>query len=267
MDVEVPKSSAALAPSRLPSVNSYLRNHLPYDLHPSYQEISQQAIRNSRPALPTSLHTDPIPTSLCLTTIQNNDSREVSTFSTEEVYSKANNESLRFQCLLRDYEKTSGIRHRTSINIDESHSWEQVLAQVDYAASAYKDKSSLWSKVRRGMKKFGENHEAFNAWLNLLPTQSQYCSIICGGLKLVINAAARFKEVRESVFEALAEIPAQLNNTKLIVEVFKKSKELHQCSSELYISTLAALQHIVIWFQERARSKFRVEKRPSRICN
>ena len=269
MDVEVPKPSAALAPTRLSTVNSYLCNQLPDDLHPSYQEVSQQATRNSRPALPTSLHTDPIPASLSLTTniTHSNDRCEALTFCTDEVYSEANNESFRFQCLLQNYEKTTGNRYRTNIKIDELHSWEQVLAQVDYAASAYKDKSNLWSKVRRGMKRFGENHNAFNAWLHLLPTESQYCSIICGGLKLIINAAARLKEVRESVFEALAEIPIQLNNTKLILQVFKKSKELHQCSSELYISTLAALQHIVIWFQEKAISKFRMGKKSLPICN
>ena len=258
MDIEAPEPSAALAPPEISVVNSYLRNQLPYDLHPSYQEISQQVTRTSRPALPTSLHTHPAPASQRLTVAHNNDDCESSTFSTEEVYREANNESLHFRDLLQEYEKISRSKYRTSINVEEPHSWEQVLAQVDDAARAYNDKSSLWSKVRRGMKKFGEDHRAFDAWLGLLPTQSEYCSIICGGLKLVINAAARFREVRECIFEALAEIPIQLNNTKLILQVFKKSRELHQCSSELYISTLAALQHIVIWFQERATSKFRM---------
>ena len=250
-----PERSAALAPAPESVVNSYLRKELPSELHSSYPGISHQATQKSlsRPAL--------------LTVAHHNDSRESLTFSTDEVYKEANNESDNFRRLIRDYEETSGVKYKTSINIDELHSWDQVLAEVDHAARAYKDKSSLWSKVRRGMKKFGENHGAFNAWLDLLPTQSQYCSLICGGLKLIINAAARFEEVRECIFEALAEIPTQLNNTKLILQVFKKSKELHQCSSALYLSTLAALQYIVIWFQEKARSKFCIGKTPLPIRN
>ena len=262
VEVPVPELSAALAPSQHSVANSYLRNQLPYDLHPSYREISRQAARNSKPALLTNSYTDQIPTSQSLTTTQGRDSRESLTFSTDEVYSEADDEGHRFQCLLKDYESTSGVKYKTDIDIDGLHSWEQVLAEVDHAASAYKDRSSLWSKVRRGMKKFGDNHSAFNAWLELLPTQSQYCSIICGGLKLIINAAARFEEVRECTFDALTEIPIQLNNTKLILQVFKKSKELHQCSVVLYVSTLAALQHIVTWFQKRATSKYHVGWKP-----
>ena len=258
MDVEA--SEAAVEGLNLPeasTVTSYLGNQLPHDLHPSYQGISQQVIQKSRPALPSTFHSAPTPASLNVAANQNREGIVSATFSPDEIYREANNESIRFQDLLKDYEKTSAAKHKTGINLDGLHSWEEVLIQVDNAARSYKDPSSLWSKVRRGMKKFGENHQAFDAWMNLLPTQSQYCSIICGALKLVINAAARFKDVRESIFDALAEIPVQLKNTKLVLKVFEKSQELHQCSSELYLSTLATLQHIVLWFQEKSTSKFR----------
>ena len=201
------------------------------------------------------MHSAPTPASRSPITQQDNDIRETVTFSTDEIYKEADDQSHRFQCLLQDYEKTSAIKYKTGINLDDLHDWEQVLAQVDRAASAYKDKSGLWSTVRRTMKKFGENHHAFDAWLNLLPTQSQYCSLLCGGLKLIINAAARFTEVRESVFKALADIPRHLENTKLILNVFKRSEQLHGSSSELYLSILGTLQHIVVWFRERATSK------------
>ena len=73
-------------------------------------------------------------------------------------------------------------------------------------------------------------------------------------LLTIDQAAARLHDIRESVCKALAEIPVLLNNTKLILGAFKKSKELHLCSSALYVRTLGALEHIICWYQEKAAS-------------
>ena len=243
--------SAAPASKFRSIVTTYMRNRLP-PIHPSFQKVSEAAIAEHRPALPPSRQTEQAPNVAALDATQDND--EGGDVSVDGLYEEAEHESDRFRCLVRNYEETAGLKYRTSIDLSDVHTWDQVLAEVNRVASRYKVTPTFWSKVRRGLKKFGENHEAFDAWLGLLPTQSNYCSIICGGLKLVISAAFRFKEVRESVFNALSEIPVLLNNTKLILQVFRKSQELHSCSSELYISTLAALAHMVTWFQERALS-------------
>ena len=258
--VDKPKQgydSAAPAPSRFRSlVNSYMRNRLPLEIHPSFQDVSQVQLASNgpRPLLPAKSQTQPGPQSSCADNVQGRDAQKVAEFSKDDIYKEADVESVRFHGILRNYEKTAGTKYRTGIDLDDSHTWDEVIAKVDNVAKQYQDRSNFWSKVRRGMKKFGENHDAFNGWLGLLPTQSNYCSIICGGLKLIITAAARFKEVRESIFNAIAEIPVLLNNTKLILQVFEDSEELHRSSSELYLSTLTALEHMVTWFQEKATS-------------
>ena len=68
------------------------------------------------------------------------------------------------------------------------------------------------------------------------------------------QAAARLKDLRNDICEALAKIPLLLTNTKIINGVFKKSKELHKCSSTLYVKTLATLEHIVTWYKQKAAS-------------
>ena len=86
-----------------------------------------------------------------------------------------------------EYEKSAEAKYKTYIRSGETHTWEQVIEEVDRAAAQYNDKSSLWHKIRQGLRKFGEGHSAFDAWLGLLPTQSNYCSMLCGGLKLILK--------------------------------------------------------------------------------
>ena len=69
------------------------------------------------------------------------------------------------------------------------------------------------------------------------------------------QAAARLKDLRREICDALAEIPILLATTHRALGAFKKSKELHQCSATLYSATIAALRHIVEWYKEKAISK------------
>ena len=55
--------------------------------------------------------------------------------------------------------------------------------------------------------------------------------------------------------QALADIPLLLITTNQVLDIYRKSKELHCCSSALYVSVLAALEHIVAWYREKASSK------------
>lgn len=63
------------------------------------------------------------------------------------------------------------------------------------------------------------------------------------------------KDLRSEICEALAEIPTLLASTHRALGAFHKSEKLHQCSATLYSATIAALRHIVEWYQEKALSK------------
>ena len=168
-------------------------------------------------------------------------------------------------------ETTKGSKYRTNILSEAPHTWEEILAEVSAASERYNDVSGFWGKIRKGLRSFGVNNQALDAWTGLLPTQSQYLSILCGGLKLIISvrtnptliltcancqqAAARLQDLRNEICEALAEIPTLLACTHRALGAFKKSKELHRCSATLYSATIAALRHIVEWYNEKAMSK------------
>ena len=62
-------------------------------------------------------------------------------------------------------------------------------------------------------------------------------------------------DLRVDISDALSDIPALLSKTRIALDVFKASDELRQGSIELYVATLAALQHILAWYSEKAASR------------
>ena len=78
---------------------------------------------------------------------------------------------------------------KSEIDWQHTHTWEEVLKEVEEAATAFDDTSSTWGKVRKAFRSMGSNHKVFKAWLEFLPTQSEYCSIVCGGLKLILGVS------------------------------------------------------------------------------
>ena len=61
-------------------------------------------------------------------------------------------------------------------------------------------------------------------------------------------------ELRESISTALAKIPVLLNNTNRVTRVFK-SRDLYKWSANLYVATLGILDHILLWYKQKAISE------------
>lgn len=113
------------------------------------------------------------------------------TSQSDELYKEAESEKNRFFCAVASYERAADEKYRTQVTFQGSvHTWDEVLAEVDHIACQYKDIAGFWAKIRKGLRKFGDNDSAFDAWTELLPTQSLYCSVLCGGLKLVIRVCS-----------------------------------------------------------------------------
>ena len=109
----------------------------------------------------------------------------------EELYKDAASEKQLFKAAIETYERTTkDSKYKTNIVSDATHTWEEVLAEVDAASERYNDVAGFWGKIRKGLRSFGVNNQVFDAWAGLLPTQSQYLSILCGGLKLIFSVRA-----------------------------------------------------------------------------
>jgi hypothetical protein len=88
-----------------------------------------------------------------------------------------------------EYEKTAKEKYKTGINIADTHTLSQVWQAIDDALNKYDAESTkgLWGKVRSAFKTLGAHKDTAEGWLGLLPNQSAYMSVVCGGLKLIIT--------------------------------------------------------------------------------
>jgi len=81
--------------------------------------------------------------------------------------------------------KTAGTKYQMVLDFSSLHTWDEVLQSVDDASKLYNEVPGAWGKIRKGLRRFGKTEQAFQAWSALLPSQSEYFSILCGGIKLI----------------------------------------------------------------------------------
>lgn len=107
----------------------------------------------------------------------------------EKYYKDVSAEEQRFLEAMEEYERTADPKYKTRINLKETHTIEQVWAVVDSAVAKYnvEDVSGFWGSIRKAFRKLGEHNETLNGWLGLLPTESHYLSVLCGGLKMILG--------------------------------------------------------------------------------
>ncbi|KAK3319665.1 hypothetical protein B0T19DRAFT_432841 [Cercophora scortea] len=163
----------------------------------------------------------------------------------------------KFKAAIREYEGAAEPKYKTGVNPDDTHSIEQLWKIIDDEIETYqsKDKKGAWGKVRLAFRKLGDGSEAVQGWLGLLPTESEYMSVICGGLKLIIQAAARMRNVAEKVLDALCQIPIILSGTRRVLSIFQESQELQKCSRALYKSVLLGLGHMLEYLRRKSAWK------------
>ncbi|KAK6340045.1 hypothetical protein TWF730_001820 [Orbilia blumenaviensis] len=244
-------------------VDTYLRKKLPRDIHPAITAVRDEGeatttflkppddepqATSSNAVVVVGPQGDVVPAQAAL-----DDDDEDYDVSLEEIYRDAKREKKSFELAMEAYESTTtGSKFKTEVTDKSVHTWDDVLTEVQLAADTYYDASGMWGKIQKGLRSFGRNSKAFEAWAMLLPSGSGYFSVLCGGLKLIFGAAARLQDLRSDICDALAEIPILLKCTNMALGIFKRSKDLHQASAALYSAIIAALHHIVVWYREKA---------------
>ncbi|KAL2787514.1 hypothetical protein BJX66DRAFT_283267 [Aspergillus keveii] len=91
----------------------------------------------------------------------------------------------------------------------------------------------------------GHNGQAIQQWLGLVPAQSNYMSVVCGGVKLILGAAERMKDIREASLTGIHDIPVLLNSAQRVLGIYTNSQRLRVLSDALYSATLTCLGHII----------------------
>ena len=92
---------------------------------------------------------------------------------------------------VEEYQKTLSPNGKVSIDFTETHTMAQVWEIVDAAEQKQQSKNSkgFWGRLRVAFRKLGDHNKAIEGWLGLLPDESEYLSILCGGLKLILKVS------------------------------------------------------------------------------
>ncbi|KAM0254282.1 hypothetical protein ACHAQJ_006922 [Trichoderma viride] len=160
-----------------------------------------------------------------------------------------------FKEAMRLYESTANAEYRTGIDPDDEHTAAQLESLVEESIKRYQknDSKGFWGKIRLACRKLGENKDNIEGWLGVLPSENQYLSVVCGGLMLIVKAAARLNDIREKVLESLESIPTLISNAQRVSIIYAESNKLKALSKAFYASILTALGHILKYLNDRAK--------------
>lgn len=113
------------------------------------------------------------------------------TLSSSELFKLADEEKKRFSDALAEWESKVKPEHKTKVDIGQKHTWKEVLKAVDDAKQSYDDPQGRLGWLRERLRKIGDKAGStaplLDGWLGLLPSESEYGSVICGGIKLILG--------------------------------------------------------------------------------
>ncbi|KAK7912143.1 hypothetical protein PG985_014624 [Apiospora marii] len=144
----------------------------------------------------------------------------------------------------------------TLADLDLRHcKWGEVMSEVQITATGWRTSTTHSAKMMQYIDKVGQNSKAFESWLTLLPA-GDYGASIAGVFKVAIGAAGRYKNVEESIFKALSEIPEIMESARRYVQIYHQNRyhSLERKTFDLFRAILRTLLHIMKFF---ADSKFR----------
>ncbi|ORY68314.1 uncharacterized protein BCR38DRAFT_385787 [Pseudomassariella vexata] len=146
-------------------------------------------------------------------------------------------------------------RKLPSIGHANINSWDEVEESVLNACNALeklseRDKNvpkGLTGRMRSAFRTLCQHSGAGMTLLNLVPTDS-YCSVLCGGLKVIFTGLQQTGTYRQEIYKALEELPLVLNDHAAMIDLNKKDEQLHRRAAVLYTSLFRLMELILAWF-------------------
>lgn len=162
---------------------------------------------------------------------------------------------------LQETIEKSSLKEKLGFDTTANHSWREVENLLDAASDALEDAKEEYvvgktegrfGRIREGFRKFGINAKNAKFFIALIPSQDHYLSSLTGGLKLVCAAAERIGAVRQTILDALEDIPCILNEKCRLMDMLDKTymtEELHRSNSALSVAVLQAVEAMIQWFE------------------
>lgn len=102
---------------------------------------------------------------------------------------------------LQQYERDAEPKFKTGLDLKETHTWEEVMNKVDTARDEYNGvgKEGYLNSIHNGLRNFHTAAPAIEAWLKLLPSNSIYGSVLCGGITMILEVCSLVHGVVEGL--------------------------------------------------------------------
>jgi hypothetical protein len=109
-------------------------------------------------------------------------------------------------------------------------------------------------KVQKYFHKVCNKLDAYSALLDLLPSQSQYCSIFCGSIKLLVRASLTHQKTAEVLAKSLADMSEELDFDAREAALFP-TVEMVRLVRELYANVFRFLRTAMEWYHSKNHRK------------
>lgn len=174
------------------------------------------------------------------------------------IYKQAEVQKRAFIATVSRYNAVAKESGSMQMDTNADYTWSDVLSAQESFSQQRENATSKGVKgfVYKQVRRFGDNSETFQSWLKLLPTDSHYLSVLCGGLTLILGAARQMSEIRENVRDFIDDLPLRLSKAKEYIDIFQGSPQLHQCSADLYVAILSTLDDVVQTYHKHVARKY-----------
>ncbi|KAK3304793.1 uncharacterized protein B0T15DRAFT_253258 [Chaetomium strumarium] len=133
-------------------------------------------------------------------------------------------------------------------NISQAHSWNDVLDELRKAADEYNNPKGIGT-VRKWFRSAANKAEIVEPFLELIPN-TDYGSVVCGGLKFIIQACVAAKKFREEAFDLVEQLPEKIGIVSQYSELYSTDPELQLATNELYTNILLAIEGFIFWLMK-----------------
>ncbi|CZT51489.1 uncharacterized protein RSE6_12638 [Rhynchosporium secalis] len=186
---------------------------------------------------------------------------QVNITNSAELWKRADAETDKLFVLMQEVQlklsKRSKGTSNAFVSLDlKACNWEEVISEIRTTSQSWKELPRM-SKGRKCLERLGQDSGAFQDWLGILPA-GDYGASICGVFKLAVGAAGRFVEIEDSIFDALTELPENMEGARNYINIYRDSpnQSLERRTFDLYLAILVSLNHIMQFFADSSARKF-----------
>ncbi|RAL17394.1 uncharacterized protein BO97DRAFT_409832 [Aspergillus homomorphus CBS 101889] len=154
----------------------------------------------------------------------------------------------RFKAAMRAYFRHTEDSQAKDI-FEHTTTWEEVRSEAQKALDLRYKQNGKKNFFRKSIRVVGDVASRLEFLTELIPS-GDYMGVICGGLKLVYNAANRMSTVREFVLGSLDSLSQPIQDVSPYLYTYSWSEELLEKSHELYMCVLDAVEEITLWISK-----------------